>query len=115
MRPVHEALYVQGRQICIRQTIWHNDGTAAINHTAYFCSVCGEVWGRRLYVAEGLSHRVDVRPCEAHGGGSLVFGELEWDHILQELPAPEHVQAHEVFYPLSWLAYELFLIVRRYP
>lgn len=115
MKPITEALYVGTKLITLRQDIWHNDGTAAINHTSYFCPTCGEVWGRRVYAADGIKHRVYERPCEAHGDGSLVFSELEWSHVLEDTSGwtDAHWRWYDAHYPLAWLAYELFLIVRR--
>lgn len=112
---IDESLYVGERFICTRKTEWHNNGTAVIRHTAYCCPLCGEVWARRIYHAPDLQWAFYTRPCEKHGDGSLVFSELEWDHILYHVDAPEHVAAEELYYPIQWLAYELFLIARRYP
>lgn len=113
MQPIQESLYVGQRLIATKLSIWHNQGEALLNHTAYFCPVCGEVWGRRVFLTTNLRFRAVERFCEQHGDGSLVSGELEWSYLLEECPTEQHTKAHEAHYPLNWLAYELFLIVRR--
>lgn len=115
MKPVNESLYVGTRLICTKLSIWHNQGEAVISSVAYFCPTCGDIWARRIFLVEGLRFRAYERPCEQHGDGSLVFSEVEWSQILQELPTPDHERAHVAHFPIEWLAYELFLIVRRYP
>lgn len=113
---VDEALYIKERQIALKMSIWHNSGQTPFSHWAYFCPTCGEVWGRRIHIKlPQLKFRVVERSCEAHGDGSLVFSEHEWSMLLQAPTSPEDARALEAFYPLTWLAYELFLIVRRYP
>lgn len=112
---IQESLFVGEKKICTRQDIWHNGGTAAISHTAYCCPVCGEIWGRRIYHSPDIRWRFYERPCEKHGDGSLVFSEYEWEHALYHRDRPEDLRAEELHYPIEWLAYELFLIVRRFP
>ena len=112
---ISESLYVGTKLICTKRTLWHNEGTAAINHQAYCCPHCGDIWARRIYAASGISFRFTERFCEQHGDGSLVFSDLEWGYLLEADQRPEHSRAIEAAYPLAWLAYELFLILRRSP
>lgn len=106
LKIIPETLTVSGKIICVRSEIWHNNGTAHISNTAFCCPRCGEIWGRRTY-GEDVEWRFYGRPCEKHGGGSLVFSDLEWEQMLDDYNAE--------YFPIGWLAYELFLIVRRYP
>jgi hypothetical protein len=106
MKIVPETLTVGNKVICVRDEIWHNSGSAYLANTAYCCPKCGQIWGRRSY-GEDVPWDFVVRPCETHGGGSLVFSEFEWEHLLDE--------GFAEYFPINWLAYELFLIVRRYP
>lgn len=112
---IDESLYVGQKKIATRKTEWHNQGTAVIRHAAYCCPTCGEIWARRIYHAPNLCWSFHTRPCESDGDGSLVFSELEWDHILYVGPGEEHRRVEELYYPIEWLAYELFLILRRSP
>jgi len=50
-------------------------------HTAYFCSVCGELWGRAIYAYEFdyapvISARwtIEKRLCAEHGDGQFLVG-----------------------------------------
>lgn len=45
---------------------------------AYFCTACGNVWGR-VVLGSGGWHSVSIR-CRAHGGGSFLTPLLWWDH-----------------------------------
>lgn len=60
-------------------------------------------------VEDRLLPRVEPRSCERHGDGSLVLGDLEWQHMLDP---QDYYSSH---FPIEWLAYELFLLVRRSP
>lgn len=60
-------------------------------HTAYFCPMCGEIWGRAIY-----SHHFDYKPipqaswvvetrrCVKHGDGTLLTGQ-SLDHCSTNL------------------------------
>lgn len=44
-----------------------------LGNVAYFCLVCGEVWGRRVFSNPPLPlWRVSPRACVAHGGGYFI-------------------------------------------
>ena len=47
------------------------------NSTAYFCPVCGQVWGRILLLnskKDAVSWSLTFVPCLAHGSGSFLDG-----------------------------------------
>jgi hypothetical protein len=56
-------------------------------HTAYFCPVCGEIWGRLIMNYQfqyspspnlaGTSWAVESRRCAAHGDGQFLTGFRE--------------------------------------
>lgn len=101
-----------------RQWLRTNGGEAAFTPgTSYFCPLCNDIWARRVVSCPEAPHhpdagkllpKVETRRCESHArpgteDGSLVLSEFEWGHLLDD-----YYQ-----YPLEWLAYELFLIMRR--
>lgn len=116
-----ETAYVGQKLVFTRSVYWfrtNGERAAKIPGTSYFCPECNEIWARRIVqctepahseVGDCLLPKAVERRCERHGDGSIVFSELEWNQILDP---SDYGEAH---YPLSFLAYELFLIVRRFP
>lgn len=126
--PLVETAYVGQKLIFRRRKEWFrtNLGAAArVPGVSYFCPWCNEIWARRLIECSEPNHpeignkllpNVENRACERHWelthdrdllsrAGSIVYSDVEWEQILHpESPAS-----------LEFLAYELFLIVRRYP
>lgn len=48
---------------------------------AYFCSHCGEIWGRLLHEAEGARTQITTRPClrhSHHGWGGYLSSPASW-------------------------------------
>lgn len=67
--------------------------TACYPNTAYFCPVCGELWGRSIYSAIDFTYRpyvtdsswiVETRRCVRHGDGTFLTG-LPLDNCDKEL------------------------------
>lgn len=70
--------YAAGYYFLGRQTFWASGLTGYAN-TAFVCSFCGKLWGRRHFL--GLATWVAyLRPCEAHGDGSLL-DQGDFNHI----------------------------------
>lgn len=75
-----------------------NSGVLAqLPSTAFFCSICGEVWGRRILQPENWV--VEDRFCLDHGDGSLL-----------------HHSEYFTFegYPKDLLLYELMLATKEF-
>lgn len=125
--PLIESLYVGPKLIARRSVQWirtNGERAARVPGTSFFCPLCNEIWARRTIECTEPNHpeagvgrrclflpQVESRLCEKHAdgdptGGSIVFSEVEWESMLDPY--------YESHYPLEWLAYELFLIVRRY-
>lgn len=111
---IDESLYVGQKKITTRKTEWHNEGRAAISNTAYCCPACGDIWARRLYHAPDIRWSFYTRACEEHGNGSLFDGQ-ELEYATRDESRAEDRRWGEIAYPIEWLAYELFLILRRIP
>lgn len=101
MKLVQETFIADGRFICQREAIWHNDGQALLQHQAFCCPRCGEIWGRRIYQSD-LDWNFNSVKCRLHGGGSLLS-----DYALEHALAPDDYYAP--YYPTELLAYELKL------
>jgi hypothetical protein len=60
-------------------------------HTAYFCPVCGDLWGREVIAFEfdyaprvHEAWTVERRRCVEHGDGQFLVGK-DLDHVSPEL------------------------------
>jgi hypothetical protein len=117
-----EVFVVNGRTIAVAKRQWHRlhdpkglGRPGLVRSTAFVCPTCGELWGRR-YIPKppipeaevaGFSWVAEMRYCEAHGDGSLLISDYELSHMV------DPYYSCESFYPLAWMAYELFLQIRR--
>ncbi len=59
------------RHVLGRQLFWVSN-LAGYSSIAFVCSFCGNLWGRRHLIGNGSDWLAWLRPCEAHGGGSLL-------------------------------------------
>ena len=73
-------------------------------HRAYFCPVCGEIWGREVYTHQ-FQYRpippgewvVETRNCVEHGDGQLLAKRGELDFVSKELLTREVLALLENF------------------
>lgn len=119
--PLLETYYIGTRCLGSKAKYWFrtNGGVPALaGGYTFFCPRCNEIWARRIVSSPAspehaswreLLPQIVTRRCERHAyagdgeSGSLVLSEYEWSHLVDD----------RYHYPLEWMAYELFLTIRR--
>lgn len=89
MPPIHQEHFFLGSDFLgFREVLlFHTNGgrEALIMNRAFFCPVCGEIWGRRVMLPAKESTqqsplwRSEELYCEAHGGGSFFTHDYEME------------------------------------
>lgn len=87
----HDA-YVGSRQMyCCGASSAGESFSAYWPHTAYFCPVCGDLWGREIISPEfdyaprvHEAWTVEQRRCVEHGDGQFLVGK-DLDHVSPDL------------------------------